>query len=262
MNPVAISFGFINIYWYSILIGIGALIGLFYAIKEAERHNIPKDFMIDAVLWGFPIGIVGARIYYVLFNLDYYGAYPGEIFKIYEGGLAIHGGIIAGFIFAYFYTKKKGYNWIKIIDITSVSILIGQIFGRWGNFINQEAHGGEVSRSFLEKLPIPNFIIEGMYINGAYYHPTFLYESVWNIIGLIILLIYRNNKNIKLGEMTLIYLGWYSLGRFFIESLRTDALMLGSIRVAMLLSAVLFFGAIITIIIIKRKSKKLYNKGE
>ena len=261
MNSVAFEIFSFKIHWYSIFIAIGAIIGLLVAIHEAKKHNIPKNFIIDAVVYGLPLGIIGARLYYVLFNLDYYAANPIDIFKIYEGGLAIHGGIIVGIVFAYFYSKRKGYNPFRVIDIVSVSFIIGQIFGRWGNFFNREAHGSEVTLSLLQKLRLQNFIIEGMYINGAYYHPTFLYESLWNIIGLIILLIYRRNKNVKLGEITLLYLMWYSFGRFFIEYLRTDSLMLGNIKVAMLLSLVLFVGSIITIIIIKRKSNKLYNGG-
>jgi len=261
MDRIAISFGFINIYWYAIFIMVGALVGLYIALKEAKRHNIDKDFMINAVTFGLPIGIIGARLYYVIFNLDYYINYPIEIFQINRGGLAIHGGIIAGLLFAYFYSKKKGYNPFKIIDIAAVSILVGQIFGRWGNFINKEAHGPVTSLEFLQKLRLPNFIIEGMYINGHYYQPTFLYESIWNLIGLIFLLIYRKQKNVKIGEMTLLYLMWYSFGRFFIEMLRTDSLMIGTYKVNVLMSAILFIISLVVFIILKIKSKNLYNKG-
>lgn len=262
MNPIALNLGIINIYWYSLFIALGAFIGLLIAIKEAKRHNISKEFIIDTALWGLPLGIIGARIYYVIFNFDYYSNNLLDILKINEGGLAIHGGIIVGLSFAYLYSKKKGYNPIKLLDIFSVSFLIGQIFGRWGNFFNKEAHGGKVTLNFLERLHLPNFIIEGMYINGSYYHPAFLYESIWNIIGLIFLLIYRKNKNIKLGEITLIYLIWYSFGRFFIEYLRTDSLMIGNIKMAMLLSAILFIGSLIILILLKLKSKKQYNEGD
>ena len=261
MDRVAINLGFIQIYWYSIFIAIGVLFGLLLAIKEAKRQNISKDFIIDAILWGLPIGIIGARIYYVIFSWSYYKDNLIDILKINEGGLAIHGGIIAGFIFAYFYSKKKGYNPFKIVDLFSISFLVGQMFGRWGNFINKEAYGPKVSLEFLQKIKIPNFIIEGMYINGQYHHPTFFYESIWNLIGLVILFFYRKTKKVKLGEMTLLYLMWYSLGRYFIEILRTDSLMIGQFKIAKLISAGLFIGSAIILTFIKLKSNKLYNEG-
>ena len=132
------------------------------------------------MLWAIPIAIISARIYYVLFEWDYYAQNPGEIIAIWNGGIAIHGALIGSVITAYVFAKKRKISFWKLADIAAPSFILGQAIGRWGNFINQEAHGGEVSRAFLENLHLPDFIINQMYINGAYYHPTFLYESLWN----------------------------------------------------------------------------------
>ena len=150
------------------------------------------------------------------------------------------------------------------MDICAVGLIIGQIFGRWGNFFNGEAYGPVVSESFLESLMLPKFVIDGMYINGVYHHPTFLYESVWNFIGFILMLIFRKFKYIKEGQITGFYLMWYSLGRFYIESLRMDSLLFGEFKVAQLVSIVMFLIGFFLIIFRMRTSKfdYLYNKEE
>ena len=159
---------------------------------------------------------------------------------IWEGGLAIYGGVIAGFLTIYYLAKKKDIPLLLLTDIIAPNLMLAQAIGRWGNFINQEAHGAEVSRQFLENLLLPEFIIEGMYINGAYYHPTFLYESVWNIIGLVLLLVLRNREHLLVrGESTTGYLIWYGIGRFLIEGMRTDSLYMGSFRVSQIVSIVI-----------------------
>ena len=156
-----------------------------------------------------------------------------------------------------YYSKKKGKSIIKTTDIIVPSLIIGQAIGRWGNFFNSEAHGPEVTYEFLKNLHIPNFIINGMHINGTYYHPTFLYESLWCIIGFIIILIIRKLTNRKKGMVTYTYFIWYGLGRFFIESLRTDSLYLGSVKISQLVSIILIIIGIIGIIInIKKEVKK------
>ena len=172
--------------------------------------------------------------------------------------MAIHGGIIAGLIVLIIYTKKYKVNTLKILDISVVGVIIAQAIGRWGNFFNQEAFGQVTSRKILSSQNIPNFIIDGMYIDGNYYQPTFLYESVWNAIGFIIMLFIRRKKSTKVGELTGFYLIWYSIGRIFIESFRSDSLMLGNIRIAQLISIILI---VIGIFIIARSLKKreLYN---
>jgi phosphatidylglycerol:prolipoprotein diacylglycerol transferase len=184
----------------------------------------------------------------VLFEWGYYSQHPGEIIKIWNGGIAIHGALIGSVATTVVFARIKNLSFWKIVDIAAPSILLGQAIGRWGNFMNQEAHGGQVSRAFLENLHLPDFIINQMYINGTYYHPTFLYESVWNIIGVAILLFLRK-ANLRRGELFLGYIIWYSIGRFFIEGLRTDSLMLtGSLRMAQVLSIALIVLAVFLMI--------------
>ena len=188
MNPI-IDLGIISIHWYSILLFIAILIGSNLAIKEAKKHGFEEDFMVNLLFLGVIIGILGARIYYVIFNFNYYKDNLIEIFKVWNGGLAIHGGIIAGFITIATICYKKKVNLLKILDYLVVGLVIAQAIGRWGNFFNGEAHGAITSLSYLESLHLPQFIIDGMYINGSYYTPTFLYESIWCLIGFIIMII-------------------------------------------------------------------------
>jgi phosphatidylglycerol:prolipoprotein diacylglycerol transferase len=244
LNPIFLELGPLTIYWYGLIIGTGAMLGLYLATKEGARRGVPKDTFLDAVLWAIPIAILSARLYYVLFSWDYYSQNPGKILAIWEGGLAIHGGLIGALVTGYIFARKRGLSFWKLADIAAPSIILGQAIGRWGNFMNQEAHGGEVTRLFLEGLMLPKFIINQMYIDGTYYHPTFLYESLWNFAGFIILIFLRR-VNLKRGEMFLSYVIWYSTGRFFIEGMRTDSLMLtDTIRIAQVISLVLIAAAI------------------
>lgn len=239
MNPVLIELGPISIYWYSVTMLIAILTGSYLFIKQATKQGYEEKFITNLVFYGAILGILGARIYYVLFNLDYYLQDPIQIIEIYNGGLAIHGAIITGIIWFIYYSKKHKKNYLKLLDLAAPSLIIAQAIGRWGNFFNQEAHGPEVARETLENLNIPNFIINGMNIDGKYYHPTFYYESIWNTLGFILLIILRKKLKLKPGQLTGIYLIWYSFIRFFIESLRTDSLMLGNIKVAQLVSVIL-----------------------
>lgn len=257
MDRVAIDLGFIQIYWYSITMLLGVLSGAVIALIEVKRQKMNFVDFENMAFYAIVSGFLGARIYYVLFNLDYYLKYPGEIIAIWNGGLAIHGAIIGACLAIFIYCKRKKMPFMKVLDICTPGLLLGQIIGRWGNFFNSEAHGGVVSRTFLEKLHLPNFIIEGMHINGNYYHPTFLYESMLNLICFVVLMILRRNKRIKTGTFVGIYLVWYGLVRFFIESMRTDSLMLGSLKMAQVISIVLVIGGIILLIISKKN--KLYN---
>ncbi|MEG2321999.1 MAG: prolipoprotein diacylglyceryl transferase [Bacilli bacterium] len=259
MNPVLLDLGFIKIYWYSVMILLGLLIGGTLVIKESKRYKIPEDYINNMLLYLIIVSILGARLYYVAFNWSYYSNNIIEIFKIWEGGLAIHGGIIAGLIFIVFYTHKYHANTFKILDMMVVGLIIGQAIGRWGNFFNGEAHGMATSLEFLNSLHLPNFIIEGMNIFGVYYHPTFLYESLWCIIGFIILLIIRRLKYCKIGQLTGFYLIWYGIGRFFIEGMRTDSLMMGSFRIAQIISIIMIVIGLI-IMIVKGRGSKLENK--
>lgn len=261
MNPIFLNLGFINIYWYSIMILIGIVCAYFVIIKECKRFNIDRKFMLNLFFYIIPIAIIGARIYFVIFNFNYYSHNLIEIFKIWEGGLAIHGAIIFGLIFIIYYCNKYHQNVWKILDIAVIGLIIGQIIGRWGNFFNQEAYGPVTTLSFLKTIHLPNFIIEGMKINNEYHHPTFLYESIWNFIGLIIILIIRKNNKIRVGRTLSIYLIWYGIGRFFIESLRQDSLMFGNLKVAQLVSLIMIITGII-ILICKTINKKSLNLKE
>lgn len=250
MNPILLKIGNITIYWYSIMILAGFLISSYLIIKESKRFNISKEKITDMLFYTIIIGILGARIYYVIFNLNYYSKNILDIFKVWEGGLAIHGGIIAGAIFIIFYTKKYNLNTLKILDICVPGLLIGQALGRWGNFFNQEAHGPITTLEHLKYLP--KFIQNGMYIDGNYYMPTFLYESILCIIGLIIILIIRRKLKIKNGQITGFYLIWYGIIRFIIESFRTDSLMLSVIKQAQIISVIMI---IIGLILIMKSNK-------
>lgn len=260
MNRVAFNiFGF-NVYYYSLCILLGVIVAYILITREGKRQGLPKEFISDLIFYTLIIGILGARVYYCVFNLDYYLANPSEILKIYNGGLAIHGGVIAGLIFVYFYTKKKNVSFIKILDIVAPAVIIAQSFGRWGNFFNQEAHGGITTYQNLKNMHIPEFIINGMHIEGKYYYPTFFFESIWCLMGFIILMIARKNKNLRKGFQIGFYFIWYGIGRFFIEALRTDSLMFFNLKIAQIVSLI---GIIIGIIIIvTNRNKKYYNEME
>ncbi|MCJ8007684.1 prolipoprotein diacylglyceryl transferase [Lederbergia wuyishanensis] len=258
INPVAFKLGTFPVHWYGIIIGIGIAVALFLVVRESERRGLHKDTFPDLLIWAIPIAIISARIYYVVFEWEHYSQHPEQIIQIWEGGIAIHGALIGSVLTTIIYAKRKGLSFWKLADIAAPSIIIGQAIGRWGNFINQEAHGDVVSRAFLENLHLPQFIVDQMYINGEYYHPTFLYESVWDLIGFIILMLLRK-VNLRRGEMFLTYVIWYSIGRFFIEGLRTDSLMLTSgLRMAQVLSLVLIVGSII--ILFYRRKKGLADE--
>lgn len=265
IDPVAISIGPIKIYWYGIIIALAMLIGISLATKEAQKLGLEEDTMVDMALWAIPIGFIGARLYYVLFKWDYYIQNPSEIIAIWNGGIAIYGGLIAGGLAVYWFARRKKMTLTLLLDILAPSVLLAQSIGRWGNFINQEAHGGAVSRQFLEILYLPEFIIEQMNINGTYYHPTFLYESLWSLLGFILLIILRNQKGLlRRGEVALSYVIWYSFGRFFIEGMRTDSLWIGDImRASQVLSLVLFISAIIILVYRRRDypSKPFYSES-
>ncbi|MFX3623330.1 MAG: prolipoprotein diacylglyceryl transferase [Ectobacillus sp.] len=262
LDRVAIHLGPITVYWYGIIIGIGVMLGLLLAIREGKRLGVASNTFADLVLYALPISIITARIYYVSFEWDYYKNHPAETIAIWNGGIAIHGALIGAVLTAVIFARKQKLSFWKLADITAPSLILGQAIGRWGNFMNQEAHGGPVSRSFLESLRLPDFIINQMYIKGTYYHPTFLYESAWNMIGFVMLLALRK-ANLKRGELFLSYLIWYSIGRFFIEGLRTDSLMLtSSLRIAQIMSLALIAVSIVAIIYRRQKglAAQFYNE--
>lgn len=226
-NPVAFTFLGQDIRWYGICIATGILVAVIIAYLRAPSHKIKSDRVIDLVLVSLPMGIVGARLYYVAFNWDYY---QGDFFKIINlrsGGLAIHGGLILGLLTAAFFCRLWQIDALNLLDLMAPSIAIAQSIGRWGNFFNQEAYG------------TPTDLPWAILINGEKVHPTFLYESIWCFL-LFFVLIYIDKRREYYGKTFFFYGMLYSLERFFVEQLRTDSLMLGSLRVAQLVSGLVF----------------------
>lgn len=247
IDPVAFQLGPIEVHWYGIIIAAGILLGYFIAQEGAKRAGLHKDALVDIIFWSAIFGFITARIYFVIFQWPYYAANPAEIPMIWHGGIAIHGGLIGGFITGVIICRRNNHNPLQVGDIIAPSIILAQGIGRWGNFMNHEAHGGPVAKSVLENMHIPEFIINNMYIDGRYYQPTFLYESIWDVLGFALLLFLR--KHLRIGETFFTYLIWYSIGRLFVEGLRTDSLMLTSnIRVAQLVSILLILIGIAMII--------------
>ena len=259
MNRVFVSLGPITIYWYSVTMLLAVLTGIFVASRCAKKQN-KKEYLDNLIFYLVLFGIIGARLYYVIFEFDNYKYDLLSILKIWEGGLAIYGAIIAGALVVIYYSKKYKESIINTTDILVPGLIIGQAIGRWGNFFNQEAHGTEVTLEFLKSIHLPNFIINGMHINGTYYHPTFLYESLWCLLGFIILLLIRKYTKRKDGIITYSYFIWYGIGRFLIEGLRTDSLYLGNIRISQLVSILLILLGITGIIINLIKNKKEVKK--
>lgn len=248
INPIAFEIGSISVAWYGIIIATGIVLAFIVVQREMVKRGMGPDFLTDLLIWAIPIAIVSARIYYVAFSWDYYKDNPGQIIQIWNGGIAIHGALIGSFITAYVFTKVRGVSFWKTVDIAAPGLLIGQIIGRWGNFMNQEAHGGPVSENFMNTTIIPDWIMNQMTIEGVTYHPTFLYESLWNLVGLVVILLLRR-VSIKRGEMFLFYLTWYSVGRYFIEGMRTDSLYGGALRAAQVVSIITIIVAIIFFVV-------------
>ena len=240
-----------SIYFYGVIVALGFMLAILYCGKHAPELGVSSDSFYDLAIWVIPLSILGARLYYVAFSADYYIQHPGEIFAVWEGGLAIYGGIIAGFLVIFVFCRLKKLSFPAMLDLISFGLLIGQILGRWGNFFNREAFGAETDLFCRMGLTAA----DGTTI---YVHPTFLYESLWNLIGLVFLICFtRRGKRRYAGQCILIYFFWYGLGRAWIEGLRTDSLYLGStgIRVSQLLSIVivLISGSIL---FLKRKKEE------
>ena len=232
MDPIAFQIGPIAVRWYGILMSSALAIGTLLAYREAVRQKLDPDQIINLVIIAAPLAFIGARAYYVIFRWSYYSTNPSEIPAIWHGGLAIHGALIAGVLAGYFFVKWQKLKFWQIADIVAPSIILGQAIGRWGNFFNQEAYG------------YPTDLPWAMYIDGAYRHPTFLYESLWDLGVFLFLLWYRRRKGIKHGEVFLIYAILYSAGRFIVEAFRTDSLMLGSLRAAQVISVIIIMAAV------------------
>lgn len=255
---IALDLGFAEVAWYAVFILSGLLIAVYWSADEFKKKGLSTDFLYDALLWTVPIAIVGSRLYYVIFDPNKNYQSLMDIVNITRGGLSIHGAVIAATLFVLFYTKKKGVNFWLIADIVAVGFLIGQIVGRWGNFMNQEAYGPIIESQFILNI-LPSFIKDQMFIAGNYHHPTFLYEGIWNLIGLIILINIRRKKLLKIGDVFALYLMWYGLGRgAIIEPLRTggaefDALRVFGLPVNIYLSLILFLGGGALLMYVKNK---------
>ncbi len=242
MDPIAFEVFGLAIRWYGILMATAIFVGIVLASKEAKKLGLPDDLVTDIVLYTVPAGIIGARAYYVIFSWDYYQGDIMRMLNIRGGGLAIHGAIIGAMLAGYVYAKVKKLDFWQLTDMVAPSLIIGQAIGRWGNFANQEAHGG------------PTDLPWGIMVEGVKVHPTFLYESIWNLLVFTFLVKYRKNKKFE-GELIAIYFVLYSIGRFMIEGLRTDSLMIGPLRMAQVISLgfIAVFGAWI---LYKRKNLK------
>ena len=222
-DPIAFTIGNIDIRWYGILIAAGMLLAIFISSKRAPSHGITEDDVLDTSLWILPIGVIGARLYYVLFNLDYYHSFH-DVINIRSGGLAIHGGLIFGIITAFLVCRHKKIHPLNMIDLMIPTVALAQSIGRWGNFFNGEAHGG------------PTDLPWGILADGVKVHPTFLYESIWCLILFFFLSWYDKNRRFAYGQTFALYCILYSVERFFVESLRTDSLMIGPLKQAQVIS--------------------------
>ena len=239
----------LNIYFYGVIIALGFLLGITYCARNSRRFGIREDDVYDLVLWLIPLSLVGARLYFVAFKLEYYLAHSGEIIQIWNGGLAIYGGVIVGVIVMLLVCRHKKIPWQAMFDLLIYGLLIGQIIGRWGNFMNREAFGAETDIFCRMQLTAPDG-------SSICVHPTFLYESLWNLVGFIALTVWERRGGRRYdGQAALGYFFWYGLGRAWIEGLRTDSLYIGgsSLRVSQLLSIVLMLTALVLLIVNARR---------
>lgn len=241
MDRVAFTVFGIDVMWYGILMATGMILGTYLALKEAKRVGISEDDVLNLAIFAIPAGVLGARLYYVIFNWGFYSQNPSQILNFRGGGMAIHGALIGGILAGLIYTKIKKINFLKMADIALIGMPLAQAIGRWGNYINGEAHGG------------PTNLPWGIMVDGVKVHPTFLYESIWDFGIFIFLWIFRKKKKYE-GQVAIYYIILYSLGRFFIEGLRTDSLMIGPLRMAQVISLVGVVGGIIAHIYLLKKS--------
>ena len=251
VNPPA-SFSLFgrDIYLYGVMVALAFLVGILLCARFAPKFGISTENFYDLVLWVIPLSILGARLYFVIFQADYYLSHPAEILAVWEGGLAIYGGLISGFLTTFVYCRCKKLSFPAMLDVLSFGVLPGQAIGRWGNFFNREAFGAETDVFCRMGLTAPDG-------STIYVHPTFLYESLWNLCGLVLLILFaRSGKRRYDGQCILLYFLWYGLGRSWIEGLRTDSLYLGStgIRVSQLLSVILVFVSATILILNRRKN--------
>ena len=256
-SPVAIPFGN-GIYWYGIIIGAGLLLALLFCARQAKRYGLTEDNVYDMIVWQIPLCIIGARLYYVIFYLDLYRNTDGtlnwgKMVAVWDGGLAIYGAVITAYVVLHIFCKKKGLSFGAFADLGVMGLLIGQAVGRWGNFMNREAFGGETTAPWRMRL----WTSASEYIEV---HPTFLYESLWNLAGLALIYFVISRARTFDGENTCFYFIWYGIGRTWIEGLRTDSLYLFGwelfgqpIRVSQLLSVGLVIAGLAVLVVNKRR---------
>jgi len=268
INPVATPEGFpITVRWYALMIMLGMILGVSYALYRAKKNSYSIDDLLDYVIFAVPAGIVCARLYYVLFNLEDYKTFY-DVIAIWNGGIAIYGAILGGLLAMFIVSKVKKASFFEVIDYFAPAVMIGQICGRWGNFFNAEAFGllekinfpfiGDIATPFFENNYIFRMVIENARVGVIEVHPTFLYESLWNLSGLILIHFLFNHKKFD-GEIAALYFSWYGFGRFFIEGLRTDSLMSGSFRFSQLLGGIFAIAGVVFIIIGRNIAKKKTN---
>ncbi len=250
MDPIAFKIGFLSVHWYGLLIALAFVLGIWLACRKAVKIGILSDQVISMILWALPCAIIGARLYYVLFTWSSYASDPLKILSVWKGGLAIHGGLLGGILGGSLYLYRHRLPFWSMADLCVPSIILGQAIGRWGNFFNQEAYGSQVSAQFISHFPA--FIQKQMWINGAYYHPAFLYESLWCLLGFLILNPLWAKRKFD-GQLLALYLIFYSSERLFVEQLRTDSLMLGSWKMAQIVSLILILIGIVIYILRRRQ---------
>lgn len=273
-GPIAFSIGPRDIHWYGILIGIAIICAYILAEREVARRGGEKKHIESMLIPLVICGVLGARLYYVIFNLGYYFAHPLESLALWRGGLAIHGALIGGAIAFFIYIHRHKLSWRLYADAIIPGILLGQGLGRWGNFFNNEAFGGPTDLPW--KLFIPEAFRPAGYGAVEYFHPTFLYESLWNFVGFVLLIILArrlypstqksdavsspSQTHLPSGLIFFTYCIYYSLGRFFIETLRLDSLYIGPLRTAQLASAVLLVTGLIGLILTLRAGRMRFTK--
>ena len=247
VNTIAFTIFGRSITWYGIIVTLGIICGFLYALRRSRTEKIIADDLLDFAIYGVIFGVIGARLYYVIMKRDsYHNLY--DIIAVWNGGLAIYGGIIAAFVSGFVVAKIKKLRFTKIFDVVGPAFMVGQLIGRWGNFVNAEAYGSETALPW--RMGIQNYL----HPNTIYVHPTFLYESLWNLIGFILINIFYKKKKFD-GEVFLWYVAWYGFGRMFIEGLREDSLYLGSFRVSQLLAMISCAVAVALIIILRARFK-------
>lgn len=236
-GPIAIHMGPIAVRWYGVLMALAMALGLWLGHRDARRRGLDPESLLKAAELALLGGLVGARLYYVLFNLDYYSQFPGKILSVWEGGLAIHGGVIGGVLVGGVYAWRRHLPLREFLDVAAPSLALGQAIGRWGNFFNEEAFGRPTSLPWKLFISPPNRPVQ--YAQSEFFHPTFLYESLWDLVVFLLLyFVFRDRLKRAPGALFLAYLGLYSVGRLVTEGLRIDPLMLGSLRIAQLVSLV------------------------